>query len=187
MGVYERRNERDRRIGHLAVLRVALPDGAPGLRWPRGSDDHHRTDDQHHHHVLARRGGGGRGLLRRRPSYHSSVQDHAYHANFQAGAALHGPPVHRLHPEEQLQRVGLAYALPGHGSVDLFLAVLLCREGGAGHAFLFYTRLILVGHHYHDHSRLWRHVTHHGGGEDYRYMLRHLGRVGHGPAHSHYW
>ena len=73
VGVRQGRDERDRRAGHLALLRLALPDGA-GVHRPVGVDhDHDGTDDLDDPHVR-RGGGGGRSLLRRRAPDHSSVQ-----------------------------------------------------------------------------------------------------------------
>lgn len=52
--------------------------------------------------------------------------------------------VHRLHAEEQLQRVGSSHALLGHGCPHLLQLVLFRREGGAGDGLLKHSGLILV-------------------------------------------
>ena len=54
----------------------------------------------------------------------SGLQDHADNADLQAGAALHGSAVDRLHAEEQLQGARPPHALPHDGSAHLLLAVV---------------------------------------------------------------
>ena len=53
------------------------------------------------------------------------VSYHANHEDLQACPALDWPPVHRLHPQEQLQGARPAHALPRHGCPHLLQPLLL--------------------------------------------------------------
>ena len=73
------------------------------------------------------------------------VSYHANHEDLQACPALDWPPVHRLHPQEQLQGARLAHALPRHGCPHLLQPLLLRWEGGTGFCLLQHSGLVLVG------------------------------------------
>ncbi len=104
------RHERGGRPRHPPLLRLPLPHGR---RVQAGVA-------AHDHDAVAGGDHPGAGhLLRRRPPDRPGLPHHADHADLQAGAPLHRPPVHRLHAEEQLQGARPPHALPGHGRPHL--------------------------------------------------------------------
>ena len=74
--------------------------------------------------------------------------------DLQAGPPLGRPPEPGLHHQEQLQGARAAAPLHDDGRPHLLLARLHRREGrqGRGHQVRHHARLVLVGHHHHDHG-----------------------------------
>ena len=63
----------------------------------------------------------------------TGVPDNADHADLQAGAALHGAAVDRLHAQEQLQGARTPHALPHDGRAHILIAVVRTRADTLGH------------------------------------------------------
>ena len=155
--VLQGRHERDRPVGHPALLRVVVP---------------HRV--QHPHGPVPGRAARG-----------ADLSHHAHLAHPETGAPLDRSAEFRLHAAQFVQRARPAHVVLGHGRAHLLVAVLLCRKGRAQLKVHQHPRNLLVGRHHHDDGRLRRHLPRHGARKGCRERVLHLRRPRHCLAHSH--
>ena len=114
-------NERDRCVGHPAILCVLISDRIK-QELP---------------------------AIRRCQKNSSSVQDNENLEDIQARKTLHRIAKFRIHSEKLLQRVRTFDVVPCHGCSHFLESVLFCGEGRGRHGLPEHPRDFLVGHHHH--------------------------------------
>ncbi len=123
-------HEHDRFLGHPAVLRGA------GSHVPR-----------HGHDGTGQRAAGGAG-----------APYHAHCADLQAGAPFFWPADAHVRAKTELQGAGAAPHVHGSGHLRVLRASVHHGAEPPGDAVQKHPAVLLVGHHHHDHRRLWGHL-----------------------------